>query len=155
VLAQGAGNAAEKDEARQLLMEARELRPDDAEIHCQLGQLAQGAGEYKEAAVLFEHSLELYPAHWDAVYRLAQCRFRLGEDDEGERLMAAYKRMRIALQSETKKFATGEDVLTAQRWRQLSGIFRQSRLTKLAQLTDRRAAAEVAPVASAGDGASR
>lgn len=134
-----ARDPAQREEARGYLLQVVALRPADPEVHCQLGQIAQNERAFEEAADRFKRCLRLDPSHSDAVYRLAQCRFRLGDEASGNRLMDAYSRLRALEPAESREFAAQGASPTAERWRQIRSIYASTGWEELAETAGNRA----------------
>ncbi len=144
ILAATAQSAEQQQAARETLDRAAALRPGDGEIRCELGQLSQNMREFGEAARHFEACLAIDPSHFDALYRLAQCRLRQGDEPGGERLMRTYERVAKLSSVDVHTFAAAGRVLPPEKWQAIAAVYRRNGLAALAQAASDRAASAVA-----------
>jgi tetratricopeptide (TPR) repeat protein/ADP-heptose:LPS heptosyltransferase len=70
------------EEALQAFDKVVQLKPDDANLWCDLGNALVALGRTAEAILSFQHALELNPQHWDAANQCAILLHGLGRVDE-------------------------------------------------------------------------
>jgi tetratricopeptide (TPR) repeat protein len=124
---------------RDSLLRAAALRPQDAEIQCELGQAAQASRDFREAAARYQRCLELDPSHSDAIYRWAQCAFRLGDQKQGQRLLAVHKQVQPLARRDVHVFAAGLTELAPERWPAIAARYDRGGFPDLARMARDRA----------------